>query len=122
MGFIRNEQLADLMRSGRFQTNPTITVLEIGGGMGMPPEAVLGKNLGPKEPSPEIGVCWTADLKCVLEIAAAEGDNDKVNPNLSVLRKAFDCMNGMRETRAEGMARIEAYERAKILPFTPRPH
>ncbi len=121
MDFIRAEKLAELVRSGRFKAVPTISVLEIYGGMGNPPEVLLGENRGEREPSPEIGVCWTNDLKCVLEIAVSEGDTDKINPNLSILRKAFDTMNGLRETREEGLARIEAFERSKILPFTPLP-
>jgi hypothetical protein len=117
MGFIQQSVLEELMRSGRFKLMPTVVVVDVGSGPGIPPEAVLAKPGLWGNPPSVIGECWTGDLEKVLALAADEGDTDRINPNLPVLRKTFEAMQRMRVTREEGRERIDAFEASKIKPF-----
>lgn len=114
--FIDKPRLHEIFRNGRFQQQPTMTFVEIYGMDGYPVEAVIGD----REQNP-LGTCWMADLEELLSLAEEEGDGERANPNIGLVKAALKEMQATRERVVVLAKDIERQKATTVVPFKPRP-
>lgn len=117
MGFISYESLETMYRSGRFRPEPTIEFVEAYVfSPETPPEAILlDRRID------VFGECWQADLEMLLEIAKRESDNERINPNLSVLTLAYNELVFLRKEAPRLQEAVREARASTVVPFTRQP-
>lgn len=117
MSFIRASLLEGIYRSGRFKQAASIQYVEAySAGPGCPPEVIFKISNGN-----DLGECWQADLQAVLDIAEREHDSDELNPNLAVLRHAYNELAHLREDAPRLAMAVQVAKANTVMPFTRQP-